>query len=282
MITQKSGHKTAKGRTKKSMVSDAKIIKKKRLSLGDEIYTLANIPISDTTMELLGRGASSVAFKVSTVGDSQPLILKRSRIHLEPNNKLPHQLTSELAIYKYIDTLPILERQFLVKCHDWRIYDGCSYAARGIRVSDPMKPSRNLTTCIDMLLDYRGPSLADWLNSRFMVSLPDCKFKRKPRQEPAKLIYSIIWQLALIFKILDRDGWLHIDAHPHNITVVNGIQIHRDYKIDNRPVNIHIPDELIPAQLKSNHIAYLPTYGIQIALIDYNLVLHPAYPIDIL
>ncbi len=278
VITKGQNHKTKK--SKRNSIANS-IIKKKRLDPNEQ-FTFGRLLIDDNKLELLGRGASSIAFKVNI--EKHPLILKRSRIHLEPNNKFPHELDSELAIYKYIDTLPILERQFLVKCYDWRVYNGCSYAARGLYVSDPMKPSRNPTTCIDMVLDYRGPSLADWLNSKYLLPLPQCKFKRKTRQEPVKLIYSIIWQLTLIFKILNNGKWLHIDAHPHNITVVNGLQLDEGYTIDKAPTKVHVPNNLLPDKLNGGAKTgntYLPTHGIQIALIDYNLVLHPDYRIDI-
>jgi hypothetical protein len=176
VIKKIRNHKTKK--SKRNSIANS-IIKKKRLDPNEQ-FTFGRLLIDDNKLELLGRGASSIAFKVNI--EKHPLILKRSRIHLEPNNKFPHELDSELAIYKYIDTLPILERQFLVKCYDWRVYNGCSYAARGLYVSDPMKPSRNPTTCIDMVLDYRGPSLADWLNSKYLTSFPKCKFKRTTKQ----------------------------------------------------------------------------------------------------
>jgi hypothetical protein len=261
--------------------------------------------VPQSAQNLLAMGMSSVAFKLSF--DSGSIILKRSRI-ANPERELGQPdtlLKRELAFYKMIDGLTVLEQQFLARCYDWRVYDKCLYSGMGLRSTNPLKPAAEPGVCLDMLLEYKGPSLADWLNARYLhvnetketiseKSETMAKIglqiggKRYPPKEPYRLLYSIFWQLAIIFKSLGKLEWLHMDAHPHNITVVNGLTLASGTRIDYSPLNVQVPTDLIPTEIvyrlehppAPNIIPIsqkLPTQGIQIALIDYNLVRHPDF-----
>ena len=281
---------------KSDMASDSKILLRKPL-VADGQPNLDTVPQS--ALNLLAQGMTSVAFKLSF--DSGSIILKRSRIR-NPEDELGSAdtvLKRELAFYKMIDSLPVLEQQFLTRCYDWRIYDQCFFAGRGLMAGDPLKPAAEPGVCLDMLLEYKGPSLADWLNSRYLEK-PSARSSGKsgmlggsgPRykpKEPYRLLYSIFWQLALIFKILSKQGWEHVDAHPHNITVVNGLTLEGGRRIEYSPLKVTIPTDLLPAELvyrlEQPHAPNIipvsmsvPTQGIQIALIDYNLVRHRDFP----
>lgn len=262
--------------------------------------------VPQSALNLLAQGMSSVAFKLSF--DTGSLILKRSRVK-DPDTELGHkdtQLKRELTFYKMIDSLPVLEQQFLARCYDWRVYDKCLYSGLGLRAANPLKPAAKPGVCLDMLLEYKGPSLADWLNEKYLHA--DTKTgdksgadgalaklgvqlggKRYPPKEPYRVLYSIFWQLAVIFKILGKSGWHHVDAHPHNITVVNGLTLASGTRIDYSPQKVQVPTDLLPTELvyrlekpaAQNIIPVsmsVPTQGIHIALIDYNLVRHPDFP----
>ena len=267
--------------------------------------------VPQSALNLLAQGMSSVAFKLFF--DSGSIILKRSRIRV-PERELGYAdtpLHRELAFYKFIDGLPVLEQQFLARCYDWRVYDKCLYSGLGLRAADPLKPAVEPGVCIDMLLEYKGTSLADWLNSRYLhtESKSDTTKKkpsvsgdalaklgvqlgggkRYPPKEPYRVLYSIFWQLAVIFKSLANKGWHHVDAHPHNITVVNGLTLADGRRIDYSPLKVEVPTNLLPTEVvyrlehppAPNIIPIsqkLPTQGIQIALIDYNLVRHSDFP----
>ena len=262
--------------------------------------------VPQSALNLLAKGMSSVAFKLSF--ETGSIILKRSRVN-DPETALGHQdtqLKRELAFYKMIDELPVLEQQFLARCYDWRVYDKCIYFGLGLRTANPLKPAKEPGVCLDMLLEYKGPSLADWLNDRYVhvnsktgdkSSADDALSKlgvqlggkRYPPKEPYRVLYSIFWQLAVIFKILGKSGWQHVDAHPHNITVVNGLTLASSRRIEYSPLKISVPTDMLPTELvyrieqpaAPNIIpvsSQVPTQGIQIALIDYNLVRHPDFP----
>lgn len=286
-----------------SRAAGSKVLLRKTLA-ADGQPNLDTVPQS--ALNLLAQGMTSVAFKLSF--ESGSIILKRSRI-LSPKEQLGQPdtiLKRELAFYKMIDGLQVLEQQFLARCYDWRIYDQCFFAGRGLMASEPLKPSREPGVCLDMLLEYKGPSLADWLNTKYLEKhiaksrissgksglVGDAMLggggpRYKPK-EPYRLLYSVFWQLALIFKILAKQGWQHVDAHPHNITVVNGLTLDGGRRIDYSPLKVSVPTDLLPTELiyrleqppAPNIIPVsqmLPTQGIQIALIDYNLVRHPDY-----
>ena len=267
--------------------------------------------VPQSALNLLAMGMSSVAFKLSF--ESGSIILKRSRI-ANPERELGSPdtlLKRELAFYKFIDGLPVLEQQFLARCYDWRVYDKCLYSGLGLRTSDPLKPATEPGVCLDMLLEYKGPTLADWLNARYLNQTNTAEIKtvkrsgvnasalgklgiqiggkRYPPKEPYRLLYSIFWQLAIIFKSMANKGWQHMDAHPHNITVVNGLTLASGARIDYSPLKVQVPTDLIPTEivnrieqpLAPNIIPVsqqLPTQGIQIALIDYNLVRSSDFP----
>ncbi len=286
---------------KTSRAPGSKILLRKPL-VADGQPNLDTVPQS--ALNLLAQGMTSVAFKLSF--DTGSIILKRSRIR-NPGDELGSADTAlkrELAFYKMIDGLPILEQQFLARCYDWRIYDQCFFAGRGLMAGDPLKPATEPGVCLDMLLEYKGPSLADWLNSRYLEK-PSSRSSRKsgmlggdllggsgPRykpKEPYRLLYSIFWQLALIFKILAKQGWEHVDAHPHNLTVVNGLTLDGGRRIEYSPLKITVPTDLLPTEVvyrieqppAPNIIPIsmsVPTQGVQIAIIDYNLVRHKDFP----
>lgn len=286
---------------KSDMAFDSKILLRKEL-VADGQPNLDTVPQS--ALNLLAQGMTSVAFKLSF--DSCSIILKRSKIR-NPENELGSADTAlkrELTFYKMIDSLTVLEQQFLTRCYDWRVYDKCFFAGRGLITADPFKPATEPGVCLDMLLEYKGPSLADWLNDKYLekqISRSDEKsgmlggdllggsgLRYKPK-EPYRLIYSIFWQLALIFKILAKQGWEHVDAHPHNLTVVNGLTLEGGRRIEYSPVKITVPTDLLPTEVvyrieqppAPNIIPVsmsVPTQGIQIALIDYNLVRHKDFP----
>ena len=309
------GHKFKLIATRKQIKNSShdtgsKILLRKQL-VADGSPNLNTVPQS--ALNLLAMGMSSVAFKLSF--DSGSIILKRSRI-ANPERELGSPdtlLKRELAFYKMIDMLPVLEQQFLARCYDWRVYDKCLYSGLGLRTADPMKPSAEPGVCLDMLLEYKGPSLANWLNARYLHAETKSETKsngksgakdgdaalaklgiqiggkRHPPKEPYRLLYSIFWQLAVIFKSLAKTGWQHMDAHPHNITVVNGLTLADGRRIDYSPLKVHVPTDLLPQelvyrleQLPAPNIIpvsqQLPTQGIQIALIDYNLVRSSDFP----
>lgn len=305
--TKKTPHEklvvTRKKVTNSSRASVSKILLRKSL-MADGGPNLDTVPQS--ALNLLAQGMSSVAFKLSF--DTGSLILKRSRVK-DPDTELGHkdtQLKRELSFYKMIDELPVLEQQFLARCYDWRVYDKCLYSGLGLRAANPLKPAAKPGVCLDMLLEYKGPSLADWLNEKYLHA--DTKTgdksgadgalaklgvqlggKRYPPKEPYRVLYSIFWQLAVIFKILGKSGWHHVDAHPHNITVVNGLTLAGGRRIEYSPQKVSVPTDLLPTELvyrlekpaAQNIIPVsmsVPTQGIQIALIDYNLVRHPDFP----
>ncbi len=89
-----------------------------------------------------------------------------------------------------------------------------------------------------------------------------------------RVLYSVFWQLAHIFKIIAKTGWHHTDAHPHNITVTNGLTTSGGLEIPAKPKSIQV---LTDTQAGGSKEIKLPTAGIQIALIDYNLVRHPDF-----
>jgi hypothetical protein len=294
-----------------SRSAESQILLRKEL-ITDGNPNLDSIPQS--VLNLLAMGMSSVAFKLSF--ESGSIILKRSRIR-DPESELGSPdtpLHRELAFYKFIDGLPVLEQQFMAKCYDWRVYDKCLYSGMGLLAADPFKPSVEAGVCLDMLLEYKGPSLADWLNARYLHTKSGMKSvkkttyksgknsdaltklgaqlgggKRYPPKEPYRVLYSIFWQLAVIFKSLGKKGWYHVDAHPHNITVVNGLTLASGARIDYSPMKVEVPTDLVPTEIRTRlaqllapniiPISYqLPTQGIQIALIDYNLVRHAEFP----
>jgi hypothetical protein len=284
-----------------SRAPGSKILLRKQL-MADGQPNLDTVPQS--ALNLLAQGMTSVAFKLSF--DTGSIILKRSRI-LNPKEQLGQPdtiLKRELVFYKMIDGLSILEQQFLARGYDWRIYDQCFFAGRGLMTSEPLKPSAEPGVCLDMLLEYKGPSLADWLNTKYLEK-PSSKSGKSsgktglvggdmlggggPRykpKEPYRLLYSVFWQLAVIFKILGKQGWQHVDAHPHNITVVNGLTLEGGRRIDYSPLKVSVPTDILPTEIiyrleqpPSAHNIIpvsmsVPTQGIQIALIDYNLVRH--------
>lgn len=291
-----------------SRSATSRILLRKEL-VADGSPNLDTVPKS--ALNLLATGMSSVAFKLSF--ESGSIILKRSRI-ANPERELVSSdtlLKRELAFYKFIDGLPVLEQQFLARCYDWRVYDKCLYAGMGLRAADPLKPAAEPGVCLDMLLEYKGPSLADWLNARYLKqsNMAETKTfkkpgvngsalgklgiqiggKRYPPKESYRLLYSIFWQLAIIFKTMAKKGWQHMDAHPHNITVVNGLTLASGARINYSPLKVSVPTDLIPTEIvyrleqppAPNIIPVsqqLPTQGIQIALIDYNLVRSPDFP----
>jgi hypothetical protein len=288
-----------------SRSAESKILLRKQLQ-PDGSPNLDTVPQS--ALNLLAMGMTSVAFKLSF--DTGSIILKRSKIKdpkLELGNTTDTALKRELAFYKMIDGLHILEQQFLARCYDWRVYDKCFFAGRGLMAAEALKPANEPGVCLDMLLEYKGPSLADWLNDKYLEKpnarsseksgmlggsfaggglIGGARFKPK---EPYRLLYSIFWQLAVIFKILGKRGWQHVDAHPHNITVVNGLTFEGGRRIDYSPLKVSVPTDLLPTEVvyrleqppAPNIIpvsSLLPTQGIQIALIDYNLVRHRDFP----
>lgn len=291
----------------------SKILFRKQL-VADGSPNLDTVPQS--ALNLLAQGMSSVAFKLSF--ETGSIILKRSRI-ANPEKELGRAdtlLKRELAFYKMIDNLPVLEQQFLARGYDWRVYDNCLYSGLGLRTADPLKPAMKPGVCLDMLLEYKGQSLADWLNARYLHPEPlaaigllktkhtkntqnsgdtlaqaDVQIggRRYPPKEPFRVLYSIFWQLAVIFKVLGKVGWQHMDAHPHNITVVNGLTLAEGQRIDYSPLKVQVPTDILPTEVvyrleqpaAPNIIpvsSQVPTQGIQIALIDYNLVRSPDFP----
>jgi len=289
---------------KTDRATESKVLLRKQL-VADGQPNLDTVPQS--ALNLLAMGMTSVAFKLSF--DSGSLILKRSRVK-DPETELGNSDTAlkrELTFYKMIDSLPVLEQQFLAQGYDWRVYDKCFFAGHGLMAAEPLKPAKEPGVCLDMLLEYKGPSLADWLNDKYLEKpiirssgksgilggsfaggglVGGARYKPK---EPYRLLYSIFWQLAVIFKILGKRGWHHVDAHPHNITVVNGLTLAGGRRIEYSPLKVSVPTDLLPTEVvyrleqpsAPNIIpvsSLVPTQGIQIALIDYNLVRHRDFP----
>jgi len=294
--TKKDSTRNFRQANKTDRAAESKVLLRKQL-VADGQPTLDTVPQS--AQNLLAMGMTSVAFKLSF--DSGSLILKRSKIR-DPELELGRSDTAlkrELTFYKMIDSLPVLEQQFLTRCYDWRVYDKCFFAGRGLMAAEPLKPAKEPGVCLDMLLEYKGPSLADWLNDKYLEK-PNARSsgksgsfaggglvggaRYKPK-EPYRLLYSIFWQLAVIFKILGKRGWYHVDAHPHNITVVNGLTLEGGRRIEYSPLKVSVPTDILPTEVvyrleqppAPNIIpvsSQVPTQGIQIALIDYNLVRH--------